>query len=165
MSDAKQYGAGTIVGLSEALARRLEEVVKDLRLPPQRDASAPRVPLVIRGFPPTKRANGEAEQPFVIVCPADGQVESYNEHRVRVGIVVGVFEEEDFAAGADWLLVFAERIIQSLQEKPTLEKRYVLRHPISWNIMFDQPYPLWQLEMMTEWVVQAPVILPDEGVV
>lgn len=157
------YGGGTAVGLSEALAERIREATEHYRLETPKKNAPFRAPQIIRGFEPPKRSDGEAEQPFVIVCPANGEINNEGIQRVQVGIVVGI-RSEDFEA-SDWLLSTAHRIIQSLRERPTLDSRYVLEYPLKWDMMFVQPYPLWQLEMLTEWVIPAPVMLPDEGVI
>lgn len=160
MSD-RIYGGGTVQGLSEALAERVEEAVESLRL--ETDKKAFRAPQIIRGFAPAKRSHQEAEPPTIIVYPVDGRIENDGTYRVKAGISAVIYGE-DFS-DSDWLLVIIHRVIQSFQERPVLAKRYILEYPLAWDINFDQAYPFWQLEMITEWTIPAPVMLPDEGVI
>lgn len=152
---------GTVVGLSRALVERVREATQNLELEtPDGDC---RPPQVINGFAPPKRSEEEAVQPFVLVCPAEGSIGNDGFHRVKMSIIVGIYTE-DFE-GHEQLLTVSHKIMQSLRERPTLADRYTLEYPITWDEMYDQPYPYWQLLMITQWTIPTPVILPDDGVI
>lgn len=151
-------GGGTVVGLCDALRIRIEEATKLLSLESKNKTF--RAPEIVNGFVPPKRSDAEAKQPFVVVCPAEGRIEDEGFHRVKVSIIVGIRSEEFDAH--EWLLTVSHRIIQNLRERPTLANRYVLEYPLTWDQMFEQPYPYWQLMMLTEWTIPTPVRLPDE---
>lgn len=162
MTDRFYGGGGSIVGLNEALSKRIEEATHDLSLETREGDFVS--PQVVTGFAPPPREEGSPKSPFIVAVPVKGDIGNDGYHRVKMGIVISVYSK-DFRA-ADWLTTIASRIIRNLREKPTLADRYLLEYPIEWDMMFDeQPYPFWQIQMLTEFTIPAPVALPDEGVI
>ena len=159
----KTYGGGTIVLLCEALRERIAEATSTLRLETEDLNHPPRAPRIVNGFLPPKRSNDEVENPFIIVRPKDGRIPDDGYNYAKVRIIVGTFSE-DYTAHDDCLIVF-ERIMLALREQPTLNNRYVLNYPLTWEIFDDQPYPFWQLVGTAEYIIPSPVQLPDEGVI
>lgn len=155
-------GGGTIILLCEALRKRIEQATETLRLETDQLDAPHRAPQIVNGYLPPKRSSDEPEHPFIIVRPKDGAVGDDMHHRAKVRIVVGTYSEE-FDAHEYALIVF-ERVLRSIMEHPTLDNRYQLQYPLTWENYDDQPYPFWQLVATTEWIVPTPVMLPDEGV-
>lgn len=155
-------GGGTILLLCAALRERIREAVKDLRFDPDIKGQEPRAPEVVNGYLPPKRSSTAAEFPFVIVRPWDGRIEENGFIRQQVKLIVGTYSEA-FDGHEDALIVF-QRVMQAVQERPTLDNRYTLQYPLTWEVYDEQKYPFWHMVATTEWIVPTPVQLPDEGV-
>lgn len=158
----REYGGGTVIGLCEAIRERVAEATKNIRLETEH-LEHPRIaPQVINGFLPPKRTNDSPENPFIIVRPKDGAFNDLGNYYVNVRLIVGTYSEE--FDGHEYALLVFQRITQSLREKPTLNKRYTLEYPLTWDLFDEQQYPFWAIVGTTRWQVPAPVQLFDEGV-
>lgn len=158
----RTYGGGTIIGLCDALRTRIGEATATLRLETENLEVPPRAPVIVNGFLPPKRSTQEPENPFIIVRPKDGRIPDDGYNLAKVRIIVGTFSEEYDAH--EYCIIVFERIMRALREQPTLDRRYTLEYPLTWDLFDEQPYPFWQLVGTTEWIVPTPVMLPDEGV-
>ena len=135
--------------LTKALRELCKQAVKDFRLP-TKDGKTLRAPRIVNGFLPPKRSgNGELDDfPFVLVRPEAGTGERESEE-VRVNIIVGCYSEE--YDGFEYGVNVIERIKEKICTLPdeTLEQRYQMRYPIKWNMVPEQPWPQWQIDMET----------------
>ena len=142
--------------LTKALRELCKQAVKDFLLQ-TKDGETLRAPRIVNGFLPPKRSgNGELDDfPFVLVRPEAGTTDRESEE-VRVNIIVGCYSEE--YDGFEYGVNVIERIKEKICTLPaeTLEQRYQMRYPIKWNMVPEQPWPQWQIDMETIWVFNSP---------
>ena len=142
--------------LTKALRELCAQAVKDFVLP-TKEGQNPRAPRIVNGFLPPKRSgNGELDDfPFVIVRPEAGTGERESEE-IRVNIIVGCYSEE--FDGYEYGINVIERIKEKICTLPaeTLDNRYQMRYPIKWNMVTEQPWPQWQIDMETIWIINSP---------
>lgn len=152
------------IELAKALRKKLEEILVNFRMPTDNPEFPDRPPKVINGYLPPKRSSTDPDFPFVIVRPSTGRSTNESTSRVVVKLIIGCFSEE--FDGHEYALNVMTRIRTGLLEMThyTLEKRYRLEFPITWELFDDQPYPQWQLDMTTEWTVATPQEMGDEDI-
>lgn len=143
------------VKLAEALREFIRNAVKDFRLPVESGEYVFRAPTVINGYLPPKRSGQDDDFPFVIVRVDGGDSEG-EQTSVKVSIIIGCFAEE--YDGHEYCLNVYSRIRNALMSMKNgiLANKYVLQQPISWDIVPEQPYPQWQLDISTNWAFNAP---------
>lgn len=143
--------------LTKALRELCEQAVAEFRLP-TKDGQTLRAPRIVNGFLPPKRSgNGELDDfPFVLVRPEAGTTERGAEE-IRVNIIVGCYSEE--YDGYEYGVNVMERIKEKICTLPaeTLAQRYQMRYPLKWNMVPEQPWPQWQIDMETIWVFNSPL--------
>ena len=142
--------------LTKALRELCAQAVAEFRLP-TKDGKNLRAPRIVNGFLPPKRSgNGELDDfPFVLVRPEAGTGDRESEE-VRVNIIVGCYSEE--YDGFEYGVNVIERIKEKICALPaeTLDQRYQMRYPIKWNMVPEQPWPQWQIDMETIWIFNSP---------
>lgn len=143
----------TDIELAEALRAAIAEAVKDLMLPVKN--GEPRPPQVINGYLPPKRSNTADDYPFVIVRLENG-TNDREETETSVTFIIGCYSEE--FDGHEHCINVMSRIKNFLFSMPNniLADRYVLQFPMSWELVSDQPYPQWRLDMSTKWRYNTP---------
>jgi hypothetical protein len=142
--------------LSEALRNLISDAVKDFRLPSKEgDIKAPKI---VDGFLPLKRGNNDDDFPFVLVRIEGGKTEQESTN-VEVSVIVGCYAET--FDGHAYCLNVMSRIRNALMNLPgwILDNKYVLSFPIEYNVIPDQPYPYWQLDITTHWEVKTPPVV------
>lgn len=143
--------------LTKALRELCKQAVAEFRLP-TKDGKTLRAPRIVNGFLPPKRSgNGELDDfPFVLVRPEAGTSERGSEE-IHVNIIVGCYSEE--YDGYEYGVNVMERIKEKIYTLPaeTLAERYQMRYPLKWNMVPEQPWPQWQLDMETIWVFNSPL--------
>lgn len=154
-------GGGTIVLLCEAIRQRLAEALENTLQETGREGMPIRAPRIVNGFLPPKRVDEEPEHPFVLVRPVEGTL-GEGENRVKVQVIIGSYSEE--FDGYEYAIIVLQRIMVALSERPIVDRRYVLELPLTWGQPEEQPWPLWQVVLTTDWTIAAPVKLLDEGV-
>ncbi len=145
--------------LCRALRAFIEDAVKDLVLP-VKDEEEGRTPTVFNGYLPAKKPGdrGEVEKkyfPFIVVRPDEGESDR-DSTRVTVSIIFGAYSKED--DGYEHCLNMMTRVRDALMAMPfeTLAGRYQLRDSITWANFPDQPWPYWQVDMKTQWLINSP---------
>lgn len=140
--------------LTKALRELCKQTVKDFRLP-TKDGKTLRAPQIVNGFLPPKRSSELDDFPFVLVRPEQSTTDRQSEE-VRVNIIVGCYSEE--YDGFEYGVNVIERIKEKICTLPaeTLEQRYQMRYPIKWNMVPEQPWPQWQIDMETIWIFNSP---------
>ena len=140
--------------LTKALRELCEKAVKDFRLP-TKDGKTLRAPQIVNGFLPPKRSTDLDDFPFVLVRPEQCTTDRESEE-VRVNIIVGCYSEE--YDGFEYGVNVVERIKEKICTLPaeTLDQRYQMRYPIKWNMVPEQPWPQWQIDMETIWIFNSP---------
>lgn len=139
--------------LTEALREFIREAVKDFRLPVENGEA--RAPQVINGYLPPKRSGDTDDFPFVIVLPEKG-TSNREATEVTVSIIIGCFAED--YDGHEYCLNVMSRIRSALaaMENNILANKYVLSFPVTWELVPEQPWPQWQLNMTTQWEFNTP---------
>lgn len=140
--------------LTKALRELCKQAVKDFRLP-TKDGKTLRAPQIVNGFLPPKRSSELDDFPFVLVRPEQSTTDRQSEE-VRVNIIVGCYSEE--YDGFEYGVNVIERIKEKICTLPaeTLEQRYQMRYPIKWNMVPEQPWPQWQIDMESIWIFNSP---------
>lgn len=140
--------------LTQALIEKIEDVVRDFRMPV--NSNERRCPTVLAGYLPPKRYDGTDEDyPFIVVRPDNGTSNRENT-TMTVSIVIGCFTED--LNGFEDCVEVMTRIRAALASMPNgiLDDRYILQYPITWDLLREQPYPQWQLNMETHWEYRSP---------
>ena len=140
---------------TDALIEKIADAVKDMRLPVKN--GAPRPPKVIDGYLPPKRSSIDDDFPCVIVRPEGGE-DNQRDSSISAVLIIGCYSEE--FDGYKHSVNVMERIKSTLatMKNGTLAYRYVLKHPIKWELSQEQPYPYWQVEMTLNFGYRAPQI-------
>lgn len=140
--------------LAKSLREFIKNAVKDLRLPVEKEKK-PRAPKIIDGYLPPKRSDNSDDFPFVIVRP-ESAISEYGTTIVTVAIIIGCYTTE--YDGHEYCLNVMSRIRNALtmMKNGTLDERYILNFPIKWDLVPEQPYPQWQLDMETTWCFNTP---------
>lgn len=138
--------------LTEALREKIAEAVKDFRLPVEYGEM--RAPNVINGYLSPRDYTRKDVFPFVLVRAEEGSI-NVDKTQTTVAIIIGCYSNEN--DGEKYCLNVMRRIIQALSEMENgiLANKYVLKHPMSWQIA-EQPVNKWQLDMMTQWEYNTP---------
>lgn len=150
--------------LCRAIRELVADAVKDFALPTKpeaRDAEGElRAPTVINGYLPPKRSGADNDFPFVVVRADEGTTDDEGTE-VQVSIIVGAYTEE--YDGHEYCLNVMNRIRTVLCSLPfgTLKNRYVLQLPVKWSGYAEQPWPYWQIDMTTTWLIHAPQTIED----
>lgn len=139
--------------LVDALVALISEAVEEYRMPVKN--GDPRAPKVVNGFLPPKRSLPEDDFPFVVVR-AEAGTSDVQETITNVAISIGCYTEE--YDGHKYCLNVLARIKSALSmlENGILDKKYVLQYPMTWQMVENQPYPEWQLDMVTKWAYNTP---------
>ena len=139
--------------LTEALCKKIEEAVKEFRLPVQNGEM--RAPKIINGYLPPKRSRVDDDFPYVVVRAESGVCDR-GESSVTVALLIGCYSKDD--DGHEYCLNVMSRIRTALMslENETLDKKYILQLPIKWDLAPVQPVDQWQLDMVTTWVNKTP---------
>lgn len=145
--------------LSKALGLYLKDALKEMRFKPK--GKEERAPTIWQGYIPPKRSVNDDDSPYVIVRIEDTTSER-GQTNVTVAIIIGCYTTE--ADGYLDCLSIYERIRRALIQLPfqTLNGRYQLAYPIKGNNVSEQPYPYWQFEMTTNWVLKT-VEMTNDG--
>lgn len=146
--------------LTRAIRAFLSEVLKDYAFPTK--SGPTRAPQVINGYLPPKRTGSEDDFPFVLVR-ADEGTSDQESTEVKVAIIIGTYSTD--YDGHEYCLNVLARLRSALTSLPglLLAGRYQLRLPLMWTTYADQPYPQWQLDIQTSWLIRTPVpVSPEE---
>lgn len=140
--------------LTDALITAIKGAVNDLRLPVKN--GEPRAPIVFNGYLPPKRSKSESDDiPCVVVRPENGDIND-DETEVTISIIIVCYSEEfDGYLHCMNVMQRIKNLLCSL-ENGILDKRFVLKLPMKWENIADQPYPNWQVEMETHWCFNTP---------
>lgn len=145
--------------LAQSLREFIREAVEDFRLPVKAQQEL-RAPQIINGYLPPKQTNTDDDFPFVLVRP-DSATSEREMTEVKVSIIIGCYTKE--YDGHEYCMNVMTRIRNALMsmENGTLDGKYVLNFPINWNIVPEQPWPQWQLDMETSWCFNSPQALTN----
>lgn len=142
--------------LTRALREFIAEAVKEYLLPTKNgDAKAP---TVVNGYLPPKRTNRDVDDfPFIVVRADAGSTDADNS-LIDVSIIIGCYSQE--FDGHEYCINVMSRINKALTSMTngTLNDRYMLQYPLVWQMVEDQPYPQWQLDMSTKWLYKASTV-------
>ena len=139
--------------LTSTLMSEIETAVKDLRLPVKN--GSPRAPVVFNGYLPPKRSRMDDDLPCIVVRPENGEIND-DETEVTVSIIIVCYSEEfDGYIHCMNVMQKIKNLLCSL-ENGILANKYVLKLPMKWENIADQPYPNWQIDIETHWCFNTP---------
>lgn len=154
--------------LTDALRAEIANAVKDLMLPTETQGL--RAPQVIDGWLPTKRSTNAEDFPFIVVR-AEEATTTADKTEVTVSIIIGCYSKGVEALNTDnrpYYIMDGHKhclnVMTRIRERlgslfnGVLNKRYILQPPMTWSMAAEQAYPLWQLDMVTKWVFNAPAV-------
>lgn len=157
-----------ISDLGRALERRLNEVFREFRLPPQNPdavpSSEPDRVTVYRGALPVRERDGDNNQvapklPLVIVrartCDDDEGDGGARDSTVRFEFVLGA--RRLGPDGHDDIVAMAERIRTSLLRDPKIENGARFRLPLKSDFDGEENYPHWVGLMTAHFNIPQPV--------
>ena len=137
------------VYLCKALGKFLEEGLSDFLLPLEHKADEPtvfRAPKIIQGYLPPKnsRESKDDDFPFVLIRPDSGKTDA-DGCSADVSIVIGVWDGEfEGHLTALSLKEKTETLLLNLPNR-TLDERFILETPVSWENSPAQAWPFWQI--------------------
>lgn len=147
------------IELIQAIKKRCEESLKDLRFSTADPKIAKRAPSIIGGFYMKNEdsafvsENVEEVAPFVIVRPKTGEDVSRDEFRVQVEIVIQVFNEDPAMIGHVDCLLAMNRIRANIQQYPILENKFHYDGGWKWELNDEQPVPNWEIQILSNWLI------------
>ena len=146
--------------LTGAIREFVAETLKEMVLP--NELNGERGVHVFNGYLPHKEPAKVSDDlfPFVVVRADEGESDE-DGTLVTVSIIIGVYSEAD--DGHEFAFNIMSRIRTALTSLPglVLQGRYQLRYPIKWGTFSEQPYPQWQIDMQTQWLIRTPRPVPD----
>lgn len=139
--------------LTDTLCEFVKDCLKNKQFETQSGIYRP--PEVVPGYLPPKRSREQEDFPFVIVRAESGTT-TFGQTEASVVFIIGCYSEE--IDGYAYCLQVMEHLRFSLAtiEDRILDRRYELQFPIVWSNVQEQPYPFWQIQMTTHWVLNAP---------
>lgn len=152
------------INLTKSLCSFLGDLFRDYELPvwdvKKNAFGKPRAPKVFNGSFPLRNSGGSADSdiPCIVVRPESADTD-YDVTSVDVSIAVCVFAGDmEKPVGLDTAMEAMTRIRTALVSLPyqILDDRYQLRLPIKWSGLDEQPFPYWQINMTTSWVIPNP---------
>lgn len=151
--------------LCDALRSFLEDALKDLAMRGKDGKFHP--PKIVNGYLPLRKRRRpnespeDDEYPFVIVRAESGQLEREESgqasNTTHVTFIVGAYSDPENLEdenGHEFCLNALTRIRGAFGTLKglCLEGKYILKYPIVWKLLPEQPYPYWILEIETTWV-------------
>lgn len=141
--------------LEAALVEFVQRAVSEFRLPVQN--GAPRAPVVVSGYLPPKRSGESDDFPFVIVRTESAETDR-EQTVATVALIVGCYSTEFDGYKYCQNVVTRIRDAFGMLENGALARKYILQYPLKWKTPGEQAYPLWQIDMETQWAFKAPEI-------
>lgn len=147
------------IELIEAIKKRCEEAVIDLRFSTEDSAEPKRAPTVIKGFymknEDSAFVSEEVEHiaPFIIVRPRTGEDVARDEFRVQAEIIIQVYNNDPEMVGHVDCLLAMNRIRANIQQYPILENKFHYDGGWKWELNEEQPEPMWQIQILSNWLI------------
>lgn len=149
--------------LCDALREHLETSLKNIKLQTrgadlEKDGPARNL-KIIDGYLPTKEEDSEDPYPFVLVRANSAQL-SPRRSQTEVSIVIGTYGKD--SVGYRDAVNVLDAVVNSIigfAQLP-LKQKFHLVPELDWQIIKDQPWPYWQLELKTLWGSDFPMCVP-----
>src|SRR5690606_2512931 len=101
--------------------------------------------------------------PYVLIKLSEGELENETSpHRIKVLFVIGVFDDSYDNQGYKDVVIILQKLLAGLNEKPMIDKKFILTHPLRWAIYDDDVYPFYFGGVETFWETNAHQHI-DEG--
>ncbi len=146
----------TEVFLTRAIRRFLADAFKLRQM--ENRAGERVVPKIINGYMPPKTPERAARDYPLICVRAEGGTDDGDSCSCDVAIICGAYDSGDTELyGHDIAVEMMTTIRIALRKLPmaTLEDRYQLVGLIEWETDASQPFPYWQVNMLTHWNFQT----------
>lgn len=90
--------------------------------------------------------------PFVVVRLSNG-IKQDNPSTLDnvVQLIIGVRNEDFEGGGFDDALSAMQEILNDFDRDPLIDRRYVLKYPVSWSTTDDSTYPYFYIGVETTW--------------
>lgn len=142
--------------LCDALREHLETSLKNIKLPDLEKDGPARNLKIIDGYLPTKEEDSDDPYPFVLVRANSSQITA-SRSQTEVSIVVGTYGKD--SVGYRDAVNVLDAVVNSIigfAQLP-LKQKFHLVPELDWQIIKDQPWPYWQLELKTLWGSDFPM--------
>lgn len=149
--------------LCDALREHLKTSLQNIKLPTRGDNLETDGPTrnlkIIDSFLPTKEEDSDDPYPFILVRANSAQI-TQGRAQTEVSIVVGTYGQD--SVGYRDAINVLDAIVNSITEfaQTPLQKKFHLVPELEWQIIRDQPWPYWQLELKTRWGSDFPFYVP-----
>lgn len=150
------------IELIKAIKKRCEESVRDLYYETADKKLEPRKPRILDGFyiPQEQSAFAKPDieeiAPFIIVRPSKARERARDECVVTIDIIVQIYNKDPKFIGHYDLLVAMNRIRDNILHNPILDNVFEYDGGFEWQIQPEQPFPNWEIEIKTNWLIQNP---------
>jgi hypothetical protein len=136
-----------------SLKGRIEEITANYKFQQSdSDHSLQPVKLHLQHLPEKMWDNhiDPADFPFILLIMGGGTIGEDLSGSCNIGIMVGAYDggiavENGIHDNQGWMIPteIIWRIISDLTQNPTVDKRYVLQRPLTWELPEEQPAPQW----------------------
>ena len=114
---------------------------------------------IIDSYLPTREEDYEDPYPFILVRANSSQI-TERRSQTEVSIVVGTYGQD--SVGYRDAVNVLDAVVNSIigfAQLP-LKQKFHLVPELDWQIIKDQPWPYWQLELRTLWGSDFPMCVP-----
>lgn len=149
--------------LCDALREHLKTSLQNIKLPTRGDDLETDGPArnlkIIDSYLPTREEDYEDPYPFILVRANSSQI-TERRSQTEVSIVVGTYGQD--SVGYRDAVNVLDAVVNSIigfAQLP-LKQKFHLVPELDWQIIKDQPWPYWQLELKTLWGSDFPMCVP-----
>ncbi len=149
--------------LCDALREHLKTSLQNIKLPTRGDDLETDGPArnlkIIDSYLPTREEDYEDPYPFILVRANSSQI-TERRSQTEVSIVVGTYGQD--SVGYRDAVNVLDAVVNSIigfAQLP-LKQKFHLVPELDWQIIKDQPWPYWQLELRTLWGSDFPMCVP-----
>jgi hypothetical protein len=131
----------TVISFVEALKNELEQLFGDFKL---RDEAGDEVGFTVyeHALPIAEREGDPEPFPYIIIQVVDGGTESrQSDEKVRVVLVIGVYDENADNQGTQDVLLAIQRIRRRFEKNVVLDSKYMALEPFRWTLADGSQYP------------------------
>ena len=147
----------------DALREHLKTSLQNIKLPTRGDDLETDGPArnlkIIDSYLPTREEDYEDPYPFILVRANSSQI-TERRSQTEVSIVVGTYGQD--SVGYRDAINVLDAVVNSIigfAQLP-LKQKFHLVPELDWQIIKDQPWPYWQLELRTLWGSDFPMCVP-----
>lgn len=141
--------------LLDSLKKELSNLVKEYDLNTKNNTKT--APSVYEGYLPIKNKDTKEESGYPFIILRLIECEDNTESIAKIKIIIGTYDESVESDGWKDVLNIYNKVKIFLIENPIIEKKFMFKEKIKFNLPEEQPYPYFIGEMITEW--QMPKVI------